>query len=145
MSPVNSSSTSAPPTTDPLKQVFLGQLAQRFISKLDERRAYIQKRYQRKHWITRRSLAEKTGMSYEAVMHYLHRKDRKMSFEVLDKLMWAANITVLDLLEPNEIFSYLESLDYVQRNVLRGQFKSLLDRRDEKVSNQISAQSTDSQ
>lgn len=130
--------------TNNLKPVYLGDLAARFLKKLDERRAYIRKNYQRKHWLTYKLLAKRSGLGYEAVMRYLCRKDREMGFTELDKLLFASGLSVLDLLMPSEVLSYLESLDYKQRNDLRENFRILLDRHAKQVSNSVSGK-TDSQ
>lgn len=134
-----------PSENDSLKQLYVGQLTQRFLTQLKAKQLHLRKSYQKKHWLSSRVLAERSGLGYEAVVRYIIRRDRPITINVLDRLMYASNITILDLLTPSEILSHLESLDYTERNKLRNQFKKLLDTRDEQVSNGGSVDSADSQ
>lgn len=136
------------PTELTNQRLFTGELVVRFLKHFDERRKYHQTRYNRRaparyKW-TVRGISELTGAGYERVVHHLWKRDRAMSFQDLDRYMWATGTSVMDLIHPQEIRDYLlsldvKSLDTVQR-MLWTSLQKKLDTIREMVSNEASDQ-----
>jgi hypothetical protein len=109
-------------------ELYFGTLVNRMMARIEAKRQQT-RTLARHRQLTHKNLARLTGIPHNSVQSYLCRKNREMDVDVLDKFMWASKISILDLLTPNEIMSYLNGMNYKDRAVLNAALKRTMARK----------------
>ena len=109
--------------------LYFGNLVERFIRRLNDRRVYDMTRIGWKRRVSWCNLAPVAGTSPEKVQKHFVRRNVAMSIKQLDRYLWASKYSVLDLIYPSEIIGYLASLNPSERAYLNENFKRTLDNR----------------
>lgn len=110
------------------RDLYMGTLVLRIIAEAKKRMKYDGARYQPHARFSWANLARATGIPYWTIVSYFVKRDRPLDIATLDKVLWSMKLSVLDLIEPVEIVSYLQSLDGEDLIPLRTAVKRMLDK-----------------
>lgn len=92
------------PLLPPLNPPYTNDIARRLLIYIDNKRntPFTGKLNGGKRFSLRK-LAESSGLSYWAIVNYVIRRDRPLSLNAIDNLMYGLGINVTDLLQPHEL------------------------------------------
>jgi len=101
------------------------EIGRRLIEYVNTRRHKEAKVYTYGKRLSLGKLALLSGISYEQLRCFFEKKDRKLSLDAIDKILYGLDMTVLDLIRPEELAARYDSYSRFSRYHIRRDAASL--------------------
>jgi hypothetical protein len=112
------------------KDLYFGTMVERLIRYIERRRAEDRTKYTPRVRFSMANLSRATGIPYMTLQHYFYYRDRPIDIAALDKILWGLKLSTLDLIEPNELVSFMCAMTKEERETLKGSINFALDKLD---------------